>query len=222
MGWKDSIEPTWEIDISSPDLLRSHRTYRREHSRGAPTPRPLARLIGLSVVDGTDQTTQRDALQRLGLDEDEFAQGIFARSGVRKRQLNLEAEFLERNLQGRAAEVELELLEQAVLAIDQLDVDLTEVGTLLTSSLYSLGCPSLAHRLIEHYQMSPSTDKYHITGVGCASAVPLMRLAAQTLQGDASQKVLVVAAESMSSILMPARADDPRAKTVGSAIYGDG
>ena len=70
--------------------------------------------------------------------------------------------------------------------------------------------------------MSPSTDKYHVTGVGCASAVPLLRLAAQTLQGDASQKVLVVAAESMSSILMPARADDPRAKTVGSAIFGDG
>jgi alkylresorcinol/alkylpyrone synthase len=221
-GAPGSNRACWEIDISTPDLLRSHRTYRREHPRGAAGPRPLARLIGLSVVDGADQTTQRDALQRLGLDEDEFAQGIFARSGVRQRQLNLEADFLERNLQGRAAEVEQELLEQAILAIDQLDVDLAEVGTLLTSSLYSLGCPSLAHRLIEHYRMSPSTDKYHITGVGCASAVPLMRLAAQTLQGDASRKVLVVAAESMSSILMPAREDDPRAKTVGSAIFGDG
>ena len=70
--------------------------------------------------------------------------------------------------------------------------------------------------------MSPSTDKYHVTGVGCASAVPLLRLAAQTIQARRLPKVLVVAAESMSSILMPARADDPRAKTVGSAIFGDG
>ncbi len=70
--------------------------------------------------------------------------------------------------------------------------------------------------------MRPSTDKYHVTGVGCASAVPLMRLAGQTLQADPSQPVLVVAAESMSSIMMPAFSDDPRAKTVGSAIFGDG
>ncbi len=212
-----------ETEISSPDLLpRRQGKYSREHVRASVGARPSARLTGLAVVDGAALTSQGDALQRLGLDEDEFAQGIFARSGVRQRQLNLEADFLERNLQGRATEVEQELLEQAVLAIDQLDIDPAEVGTLLTSSLYSLGCPSLAHRLIEHYRMSPSTDKYHVTGVGCASAVPLLRLAAQTLQGDASQKVLVVAAESMSSILMPARADDPRAKTVGSAIFGDG
>jgi predicted naringenin-chalcone synthase len=70
--------------------------------------------------------------------------------------------------------------------------------------------------------MDPTTDKYHITGVGCASAVPLLRLASQTLPGHPGKHSLVVAAESMSSILMPATADDPRAKTVGSAIFGDG
>jgi predicted naringenin-chalcone synthase len=222
-GPKRRHRASWEIEISTRNLLpRSQERHSREHAWGAPGPRPSARLTGLAVVDGAALTTQRDALRRLGLAEDEFAQGIFARSGVRQRQLNLEADFLERNLQGRAVSVEQELLEQAVLAVDQLDLDPAEVGTLLTSSLYSLGCPSLAHRLIEHYRMSPSTDKYHVTGVGCASAVPLLRLAAQTLQGDPSRQVLVVAAESMSSILMPARDDDPRAKTVGSAIFGDG
>jgi alkylresorcinol/alkylpyrone synthase len=34
--------------------------------------------------------------------------------------------------------------------------------------------------------------------------------------------VLVVAADSMSSILMASGEEDPRAKTVGSAIFGDG
>ncbi len=93
---------------------------------------------------------------------------------------------------------------------------------MLSSSLYSLGCPSLAHRLIEHYGLPASTDKYHVTAVGCASAVPLLRLGAQILHADPSREVLVVAAESMSSILMPAQLEDPRTKTVGSAIFGDG
>jgi alkylresorcinol/alkylpyrone synthase len=52
--------------------------------------------------------------------------------------------------------------------------------------------------------------------------VPLLRLAARSLQDASDKPVLVVAAESMSSLLMPARDEDPRAKTVGSAIFGDG
>ncbi len=141
---------------------------------------------------------------------------------MHRRQLNLEPDFLASNLQGRAAQIEQDLLLQAIQAVDQLDMDPRSVGTVLTSSLYSLGCPSLAHRLIEHYRMSPSTDKYHITAAGCASAAPLLRLGVQTLHANPSRSVLVVAAESMSSILMPSFPDDPRAKTVGSAIFGDG
>ena len=93
---------------------------------------------------------------------------------------------------------------------------------MLSSSLYSLGCPTLAHRLVEHYAHDPATDKYHITGVGCASGVPLMRLARQTLREHPDKQALVVAAESMSGILMRATPEDPKAKTVGSAIFGDG
>jgi len=70
--------------------------------------------------------------------------------------------------------------------------------------------------------MDPATDKYHITGVGCASAVPLFRLASQTLSAHPGKKALVVAAESMAGILMGAAADDTRSKTVGSSIFGDG
>ena len=58
---------------------------------------------------------------------------------------------------------------------------LREIGVVVSASLYSLGGPTLAHRLVEHYAMAPATDKYHVVGVGCASAVPLVRLTAQTL-----------------------------------------
>jgi predicted naringenin-chalcone synthase len=109
-----------------------------------------------------------------------------------------------------------------VRAVDQLGVNPQDIGTVITASLYSLGCPPLAHRLMEHYGMDPATDKYHVTGVGCASAVPLVRLASQALPQHPGRHALVVAAESMSSILMRATAADARAKTVGSAIFGDG
>jgi alkylresorcinol/alkylpyrone synthase len=52
--------------------------------------------------------------------------------------------------------------------------------------------------------------------------VPLMRLAKQTLHDQPGKQALVVAAESMSGILTSATAEDPRAKTVGAALFGDG
>jgi predicted naringenin-chalcone synthase len=172
--------------------------------------------------DAAGSLTQDQVLGRLGLAGDEFAEGIFARSGVERRRLKLDDDFLQRDLQGRTDEVEQELFESAVRAIDKLGVDRESIGTVLSASLYSLGCPTLAHRLVEHYRMDPTTDKYHVVGVGCASAVPLFRLASQSLHAHPHKDVLVVAAESMSSILMPATPQDSRAKTVGSAIFGDG
>ena len=138
------------------------------------------------------------------------------------RELELEDEFLASSLQGRTARVEQALLDRAVEAVDRLDIDRRTIGTVLTSSLYSLGCPSLAHRLIEHYALDPATDKYHVTAVGCASAVPLLRLGAQIVNANPSREVLVLAAESMSSVLTPSHGEEPRVKTVGSAIFGDG
>ncbi|HSZ70938.1 MAG TPA: 3-oxoacyl-[acyl-carrier-protein] synthase III C-terminal domain-containing protein [Solirubrobacteraceae bacterium] len=197
--------------------------YARRAARARPRPTPIrARIGGLAVADSEATFTQDEVLVRLGLKGDEFAEGIFGRCGIERRHLNLTHDFLHDTMQGRAAEVEAELLHYAIRAVDQLGVDPAEIGTVVTASLYSLGCPTLAHRLLDHYAMDPATDKYHITGVGCASAVPLLRLASQALPQHPGKHALVVAAESMSSTLMSATADDPRAKTVGSAIFGDG
>jgi len=111
---------------------------------------------------------------------------------------------------------------RAIHAVEQLQIDPAGIGTVVSASLYSLGCPTLAHRLVEHFEMGPTTDKYHITGVGCASGVPLMRLAGQVLREHPHKQTLVVAAESMSGILTASSAADSKAKIVGSAIFGDG
>ncbi len=180
------------------------------------------RIAALAVADSEAVLPQAEVLERLGLAGDEFAEGIFARCGVQRRHLELSDEFLARGLQERTPQVEQELLERSIRAVDALEVDPREIGTVISASLYSLGVPTLAHRLIDHYAMDPATDKYHITGVGCASGVPLIKLASQTLHDHPERKTLVVAAESMSATLTRATPDDPKAKTVGSAIFGDG
>ncbi len=180
------------------------------------------RIAGLAVSDSPEVFSQREVLDRLGLAGDEFAERIFARCGVERRHLELSEDFLSLTLQGRTAQIEMQLLDHSIRAIDKLELDPREIGTVISSSLYSLGCPTLAHRLVDHYEMDPATDKYHITGVGCASAVPLMKLAGQAMREHPDRPALVIAAESMSGILMGATDEDPRAKTVGSAIFGDG
>jgi alkylresorcinol/alkylpyrone synthase len=185
-------------------------------------PRVGARIAALAVSDSPETLSQDQVLERLGLADDEFAERIFARSGVKRRHLRLDDEFLDRTLRGRAALVEQDLLSHSIAAIDATGADLSRVGAIFSASLYSLGVPSLAHRLVEHYEMDPATDKYHLTGVGCASGVPLMRLAGQALAAEPERQVLVVAAESMSSILTRTLPGDPRAKTIGAALFGDG
>jgi predicted naringenin-chalcone synthase len=195
---------------------------RRGHATSGHTRRTGPRIAGLAVSDSETVFTQAQVLERLGLASDEFAERIFARSGVERRHLTLDDEFLALGLQERSTRVERELHGRATAAVDALGVDPATIGTVISASLYSLGVPTLAHRLIEHYEMDPTTDKYHITGVGCASGVPLMRLATQTLHEHPDKHTLIVAAESMSSVLTRARPSDPKAKTVGSAIFGDG
>src|SRR5690242_19355226 len=129
----------------------------REQVPGSPA---ALRIAALSCSDPARSYSQREVLQLLGLEGDEFAERIFARAGVTRRQLELGERELAQNLQARTVLVEDRLLEHSVRAIDGLEVDPAEVGTLVTSTLYSLGGPTLAHRLIEHYGMDPATDKY--------------------------------------------------------------
>jgi alkylresorcinol/alkylpyrone synthase len=218
--------PTAAALPQAPDRWDEQHANGRTNGR---PPRTAPRIAGLAVSDSETTLTQREVLDRLGLTGDEFAERIFAHSRIERRHLNLGEAFLARTSQGRAHDVEDELLRHSVRAIDRLGLrlerprlDPARIGSVVSSSLYSLGLPTLAHRLAERYELDPSTDKYHVTGVGCASAVPLMRMAAGLMHQHPGRDSLIVAAESMSSILMRGGDDDPRAKTVGSAIFGDG
>lgn len=209
-------------DVGSASPGAQHRRGAAARPLGLPQT-PLASYIaGLSTADPDLTLDQRQMLELLGLAEDPFAQRIFSSCGVRTRGIHLAAESLAKPLQGRTAEVEDYLLSSAAEAVRKLDVDLGRIGTVISASLYSLGCPTLAHRLIEHFDLDRAIDKYHLVGVGCASAVPLVRLAQRVLPEHPDKLALIVGAESMSGMLMGASESDSRSKTVGSAIFGDG
>nr|AYM53083.1 chalcone and stilbene synthase domain protein [Nannocystis exedens] len=188
----------------------------------SPMPRSVQpRIGGLAVARPGRVMSQDEALALFGLEGDAFAESLFARSGVRSRRLALTPEMSKTTLQQRTEHTEEQLLTMASEAVDQLKIDPSRIGTVISSTLWSLGGPSLAHRLVERYGLRPDTDKYHIVGVGCVSSVPLLRLAAQALAADPLRQVLVVAAECSSGLLTAVRADE-RTKIVGSALFADG
>lgn len=182
----------------------------------------MPRISGLTVTKADPALSQSEVLTLLELHDDPFAARIFERAAVITRSLSLRSGTLARTLQGRTPWTEEQLFDGAVEAVERLVVDPAEIGTVVTASLYSLGGPTLAHRLVEHFGMDAATDKYHIVGVGCASAVPLVRFVVSSLNAHPTKKGLIVAAESMSGLMMPAAPGDERAKTVGAAIFGDG
>lgn len=158
----------------------------------------------------------------LGLEGDRFAEAIFARCGVSKRHFELTPEVLSTTLQERTVATEEQLTRLAIEAIDDLGADPSEIGTIITATYYSLGGPTLAHRLLEHYDMDPTTDKYHVVGVGCASAVPLFKVASQSMRDHPGKHALVVAAESITGFMTRSDTDDERTKKVGFSLFGDG
>ena len=182
----------------------------------------LARLCGLALSTPATSFTQDELLPLLGLSADPFAETIFARSGVRKRHLELSPGTLATSLQARTEATEEQLLGLALQATEQLAFEPEEIGLVVTATYYSLGGPTLAHRLVDELGLEPGTDKYHLVGVGCASAVPLFRLAARCLRDHPGRRALVVAAESVSGFLTPVSPGDGKAKVVGSALFGDG
>ena len=123
-------------------------------TREAPPAGP--RISGLELADAEMSFSQDEVLTMLEMKGDEFAERIFGRCGVQRRHLNLSGESLATTLQGRTAQIEEELFGYAVQAFDRLEVDPLEIGTVVTATLYSLGGPTLAHRMVDHYEMDPS------------------------------------------------------------------
>jgi predicted naringenin-chalcone synthase len=203
----------------------SHRR-RREHPLGnesnGGSPRFAARIDQLATANPTASYSQDEMLDLLGLRGNEFAEHIFNVCGVQRRQFAITPELLASKLQSRVEYSEQHLVTMALEAIGKLDCDPSDIATVITANYYSLGGPTLAHKLVNELGLHPSTDKYHVLGVGCASAVPLFKLASQALLEKPESRALVVGAESITGFLTAVGPDDEKTKIVGSSLFGDG
>ncbi len=191
-------------------------------ANGLPARQPLPSVSGLATATPDSSFDQSQVLDVLGLAGDPFAEEVFARCGVLTRGLEISPELLGTTLQQRTVVTEDQQMRLATRAVDILELEADDVGVVVTANYYSLGGPTLAHRLVDHYALRPDTDKYHLVGVGCASAVPLLRLASQALRDRPGEQALVVASESVSGFLCPVAPGDEKVKIVGSALFGDG
>jgi polyketide synthase Type III len=199
---------------------------RREHPLGREpeggSPRFAARIAQLATTNPEPSYTQDEMLELLGLRGNEFAERIFDVCGVQQRNFAVTPDLLSKPLQARVEESEQLLLDMSLRAIGDLEYDVGDIGTVITATYYSLGGPTLAHRLVDALELDPSTDKYHVLGVGCASAVPLFKLASQALLEKPESRALVVGAESITGFLTAVGPDDEKTKIVGSSLFGDG
>jgi predicted naringenin-chalcone synthase len=180
------------------------------------------RVCGLTLSTPPSAYTQDEALALLGLAGNAFAEEVFGRCGVRRRHLDLAPDSVWTTLQARTSDTEQRLMALATQAVDELEIDPAEIGVVVSATYYSLGGPTLAHRIVDRYGLDADTDKYHLVGIGCASAVPLLRLAGQALRDRPGEKALIVAAESVSGFMTAAMPGDSKVKIVGSSLFGDG
>lgn len=115
------------------------------------------RICQLAVADPDGSVSQAEMLDLLELRGHTFAESIFARCGVKKRRLELSPDVLATSLQQRTPRTERRLFDLAVDVVDHLDVDRDDIGTVIIATYYSLGGPTLAHRLVDHYELDPAT-----------------------------------------------------------------
>ncbi len=184
----------------------------------------LPHISRLALADPETSFTQQDVLGLLGLSDDEFAQRIFSRCGVQRRSLTLTDEFLATTVQGRTPAIEEHLLGYAVRAIDELEIDPAgdrrgrERDALLARRPHDRPPARGPLRDGPVHRQVPRRGRRLCERCAAYAA----RLADPAPAGFPGKKALVVAAESMTGILMGAAEDDERSKTVGSSIFGDG
>ena len=233
--WRRARDPDPETSPSTrastpPQPQRAPRAApaRTRAERACPRARGSARgSPGWRVADSRDGARpSSEVLERLGLAGDEFAERHLRPLRRRAPPPEPRATSSSRsNLQGRTAQIEQELLDQAVAAIDQLGRrSAARSAPCSASSLYSLGCPTPRPPARRALRDGPGDRQVprHRRRLRERRAADAARRAGAA-RSTPREHVLVVAAESMSWHPDARRAtDDPRAKTVGSAIFGDG
>lgn len=104
-------------------------------------------------------------------------------------------------------------------AVVEADIEAEQITHLITVSCTGFFAPGIDFRLIRDLGLSPTVERSHLGFIGCAAALPALRLATQITQARPHAVVLVVCVELCS--LHVRDSSDPE-QIVASSVFADG
>lgn len=104
-------------------------------------------------------------------------------------------------------------------ALTQADIDPQAVTHVVTVSCTGFFAPGPDYRLVRDLGLSSLVERYHLGFIGCAAAVPALRLAARITAAQPDAVVLVACAELCS---LHIRASSDPQQIVAASVFADG
>ncbi len=109
--------------------------------------------------------------------------------------------------------------EAARRALAAASVDVADVTHVVTVSCTGMFAPGPDYRLVRDLGLSTAVERYHLGFIGCAAAVPALRLAARVCAAQPDAVVLVVCGELCS---LHFRASNEPDQIVSASVFADG
>lgn len=104
-------------------------------------------------------------------------------------------------------------------ALDQARVEASAITHVVTVSCTGFFAPGPDYRLVRDLGLGTHVERYHLGFIGCAAAVPALRMAARITEAQPHAVVLVVCAELCS--LHVRSSSDPQ-QIVAASVFADG
>ncbi len=104
-------------------------------------------------------------------------------------------------------------------ALSRAGVDAADVTHVVTVSCTGMFAPGPDYLLVRDLGLSPTVERYHLGFIGCAAAIPALRLAARAVAADPSAVVLVSATELCSLHWQTSSHPD---QIVAASVFADG
>ena len=109
--------------------------------------------------------------------------------------------------------------EAARAALTDAGIEASAITHVVTVSCTGFFAPGPDYRLVRDLGLDPTVERYHLGFIGCAAALPGLRLASRITAADPSAVVLVVCAELCT--LHIRSSSDPQ-QIVAASVFADG
>lgn len=107
----------------------------------------------------------------------------------------------------------------ARIAIEDAGLAASEITHVVTVSCTGCFAPGPDFRIVRDLGLAPSTERYHLGFIGCAAALPALRMAERLCASQPGANVLVVCTELCSLHIRPSTSPD---QIVSSSVFADG